>query len=77
MIKPVDPQQKMIKPVDPIRLIRQTWKLLRLKFVPHLGHGLHSLQKIRGARFLLVQHTKTGENVPNDHKICQNIIIYT
>jgi hypothetical protein len=27
--------------------------------------------RIRVARFLYVQHTKTGRNIPNDHKICQ------
>jgi hypothetical protein len=28
----------------------------------------------RVARFFLVQHTKTGENIPNDHKIYQMAI---
>jgi hypothetical protein len=31
----------------------------------------------RVARFFLLQHTKTGKNKPNDHKICQMTSKYT
>jgi hypothetical protein len=31
---------------------------------------------IRAARFLSVQHTKTGKNIPNDNKIYQMAIKY-
>jgi hypothetical protein len=30
----------------------------------------------RVARFFMVQHTKTGENIPNNHKIYQMAIKY-
>jgi hypothetical protein len=32
---------------------------------------------LRVARFFLVQHTKTGENIPNNHKIYQMARKYT
>jgi hypothetical protein len=31
--------------------------------------GIVSLVPVRVARFFLVQDTKTGKNIPNDHKI--------
>jgi hypothetical protein len=37
------------------------------------GRPLHSSV----ARFLLVQYTKTGENIPNNHKIYQKATKYT
>jgi hypothetical protein len=30
----------------------------------------------RVARFFLVHDTKTGENAPNEHKMCQMVIKY-
>jgi hypothetical protein len=33
---------------------------------------------LRVARFLLVEHTKTGKlHIPNNHKICQMVTNYT
>jgi hypothetical protein len=34
------------------------------------------LDSIRVARFFFVQNTKTGKNIPNDHKIYQKAIKY-
>jgi hypothetical protein len=42
--------------------------------VGRLGIGMGIL--VRVARFFLLQHTKTGENIPNYHKIYQTAIKY-
>jgi hypothetical protein len=52
--------------------------------VPHKGKNLplgakftpNKIVKNRVARFFLVQYTKMGENIPNDHKIYQMAITY-
>jgi hypothetical protein len=36
-----------------------------------------AMPETRVARFFLVQDTKTGKNVPNEHKMLQMIIKYT
>jgi hypothetical protein len=33
-------------------------------------------QQTRAARFVLVQDTKTGKNVPNEHKMYRMVITY-
>jgi hypothetical protein len=43
----------------------------KVKFVSGKG------KTIGVARFFSVQHTKTGKNIPNDHKIYQKAIKYT
>jgi hypothetical protein len=41
----------------------------------HLEHNFLVWAKV--ARFFLVQHTKTENSVPNDHKIDQRVIKFT
>jgi hypothetical protein len=48
---------------------------LRFKKFALSGYGkmLQRRSQIRIARFFLVQHTKTGKNIPNNHKNIPNV----
>jgi hypothetical protein len=62
--------------VDVMKPFRLILLFYLISFVANTFPDLTIPRRTRVARFFLVQHTKTGENIPNDHKIYQIDIKY-
>jgi hypothetical protein len=66
-----------IKAVAQNYLKKNNFKLILFRFVRKIEPQLNSTTRcfysiwLQGCQIFLVQHTKTGENIPNDHKIAQ------